>query len=61
MNGIVLVEFGDLLHLAHHHDNGRGSPEQALLGSQVILPGRRKMRKAVLEELALDLDVGHRD
>lgn len=61
MHSIVLVKFRCLLHLAHHHDNGRGSPEQALLGPQIILPGRREMRKALLEELAVDLDVRHRD
>jgi hypothetical protein len=61
MHSVVLVKLGGLLDLAHHDDNGRGTAEQALLGSQVILPGGREMREALLEELAVDLDLRHDD
>lgn len=61
MNSIVLVEFGNLFDLAHHHDHGRGAAEQAILCSEVILPGGNKVGDALLEELAVDLDLGHRD
>lgn len=33
VNRIVLVKFGYLLNLAHHHDQGLGAVEQAIFGA----------------------------
>lgn len=60
VNRIVLVKFGDLFNLAHHHNEGLSAVEQAILGAQVILPGSDKVGDALLEELAVNLDLGHR-
>lgn len=60
MNGVVLVEFGDLVDLAHHDDEGGCAAEKAIIGSKVILPRSNEMRDALLEELAVDLDLRHR-
>lgn len=61
VHGVVLVQLGDLLHLAHHHDDGRGAVEDvAILGSQVILPGAGEARSALMEGLVVDLDLRHR-
>lgn len=59
MNGVVLVEFGNLLDLAHHDDEGRDAAKEPILGSEVILPGSDEVREALLEELAVDLDLRH--
>jgi hypothetical protein len=59
MHSVVLVEFGHFLDLAHHDDEGRGAAKQAILGSEVILPGGDEVREALLEELAVDLDLRH--
>lgn len=61
MHRVVFVIDGHFLNLTHHDENGRGSPEQAILGPDVVLPGRRKVRNALLEEAAIDLDLGHDD
>lgn len=61
VNSVVLVELGNLLDLAHHDDHGRGTAEQPILGSEVVLPGRHKVRDALLEELAVNFDLRHRD
>lgn len=58
---IVLMEFRNLLDLAHHHDQGRSAVKQTILGSEVVLPCCYKVRDALLEELAINLDLRHRD
>ena len=60
MNSIVLVQLGGILDLAHHDDERWGAAEQALLGAQIILPRSGEVSNALLEELAVELDVGHR-
>lgn len=59
MDGVVLVKFRNFLHFAHHDDNGGSSPEEALLGSEVILPRGRKVGDALLEDFAVDLYLRH--
>lgn len=61
MDRIVLMKFGNLLDLAHHHDHGRGTTEETILGSEVVLPGGHEVRDALLKDLAINLDLGHRD
>lgn len=61
MNGIVLVQLRRVLDLAHHDDERGGAAEQTLLGAQVILPRGGEMGDALLEELVVELDVGHCD
>ena len=61
MHRIVLVEFRVLLDLAHHDDNGGHAAEDLVAGAFVILPGANEMVDALLEELAVDLDVAHLD
>ncbi len=62
MHRIVLVEFGVLLHLAHHDDDGGDAGEDAIVGrALVVLPGTDEMRNALMEELGVDLDLCHLD
>jgi hypothetical protein len=61
VDGVVLMEICGLFGFAHQNDNGRSSIENAFFGSHVILPGVCDMRDALLEELAVDLDLRHRD
>ena len=59
MHGVVLVQLWCFLDFAHHDDKRRSASEEALLGPEVILPRSRKVRDALLEELVVELDVGH--
>jgi len=59
VHGVVLVEFGNLLDLAHHDNEGRDSAKEAIFGAEIILPGSDEVREALLEELAIDLDLRH--
>jgi hypothetical protein len=59
MHGIVLVELGIVLDFAHHDDDGGGAGEDGVAGAPVTLPGIDKVRDALLEELAVDLDIRH--
>ncbi len=59
VHGIVLVEFGVGVDLAHENENGRGAIEERVTGSLVGLPGIDEMRNALLEDFAVNLDVGH--
>ena len=59
MHGIVLVEFGQLVDLAHVDDDGGGAIEEVVARTFVGLPGIIKMQDALLEDLAVNLDVGH--
>lgn len=62
MHGVILVEFGILLHLAHHDDNGRDAGEDAIIGGAlIILPSTDEMRYALVKELRVDLDLCHLD
>lgn len=62
MHGVVLVEFGVLLDLAHHDNDGGDALEDAIVrGALVILPGTDEMRHALMEELGIDLDLCHLD
>ena len=58
---VILVEFWDVLDLAHHDDDGGHASEDLVAGAFVILPGANEMVDALLEELAVDLDVAHLD
>ena len=61
MHGIVLVKFLDLLDLAHHDEDGGDAAEHRVASSLVGLPGIDEMGDALLEELAVDLDLRHDD
>lgn len=61
MHGIVLVEFGVLLDLAHHDDDGGDAIEDLIAGAFVAFPGGDEMIDALLEELSVDLDICHLD
>jgi hypothetical protein len=62
MHSVILVEFGILLHLAHHDDNGGDASEDAIVGgAPIILPGTNEMRYALVKELGVDLDLCHLD
>lgn len=62
MDSIILVKLGRVLgELAHEDDNGRCAIEDGVTGALVGLPGVDKVADALLEELAVDLDVGHGD
>lgn len=56
---IVLVQLGHFLGLAHDNEEALRTVEQALLGPQIILPSRREMRQALVEELAINFNLGH--
>lgn len=60
MDRIVLVELWILLDLAHQDEDGRGAAEDTAFGGALIrLPSIDEMVDALLEELGVDLDVGH--
>ena len=59
MHGIVLVEFGVGVDLAHQDDDGGDASKERVSRSLVGLPGIDKVGDALLEELAVDLDVRH--
>lgn len=61
VHGIVLVELWVLLDLAHVDDDGGDAIEDLVAGAFVALPGSDEMIDALLEELSVDLDVGHLD
>lgn len=56
MHRIILVEFGDLLDLAHVNDNGRYAAEERVSGAFVCLPGIDEVGDALLEGFTVDLD-----
>jgi hypothetical protein len=59
MHGVVLVEFGFLINLAHHDEDGGDASEDRVAGSLVGLPGIDEVRQALLEHLAVNFDVCH--
>lgn len=59
MHGIVLVEFGLLVNLAHQDDDGRCACEERVAGTLVGLPCGDEVRQALLEDLAVDFDFRH--
>jgi hypothetical protein len=56
---IVLVKLRIGVNLAHQNDDRRGASEERVPRSLVGLPGIDEMGDALLEELAVDLDLGH--
>ena len=62
MDSIVLVKLGRILGELAHEDDDRGCAiEDGVASALVGLPGVNKVADALLEELAVDLDVGHGD
>lgn len=59
MHSVVLVEFGVLLDLAHHDDDGGDASEDLVAGALVVLPSIDEMVDALLEELSVNLDIRH--
>ena len=56
MKRVILLIPRALIWFAHRDRDGSGAIEQPLAGSLVILPGGDEARKAVVEEVLIDLD-----
>ena len=59
MHRIVLVQLGIVVGLAHQDEDRGGTLKERVARSLVGLPGIDEMGDALLEDLAVDLDVGH--
>lgn len=61
VHGIVFVKLGVLLDFAEQNKDGGYTTEDLITGALVSLPSIDEMIDALLEELGIDLDVGHLD
>lgn len=61
MHGGALGDVDAVIGFASSNDDGVSSAKEAVLGSQIVLPGGDEMRNTLLKELAIDLDLCHRD
>jgi hypothetical protein len=59
MNGIILLKSSRILSLAHQDQNRGGTIEDRVATSFVSLPGRYKVRQALLEEILVNFDICH--
>lgn len=59
MHGIILLKLWALLDLAHVDDDRRSAAEDGIPGAFISFPGINEMVNALLEELAVNLDVRH--
>ena len=61
MHGIVFVKLGILLDFAEQNQDRGNTTEDLITSSLVSLPSSNEMINALLEDLGLNLDVGHLD
>lgn len=59
MHSIVLLKVGIFLDFAHVNENGGCAIEYSVSSAFIGLPSINEMINALLEELAIDLDVRH--
>lgn len=59
MHGVVLVKGLLVANLPHVDHDGANTTEERVAGSLVCLPAINEMVDSLLEDLAIDGDVGH--